>query len=213
MSIATINHATQAISRLASQYADKAKLRALLTGIGGVAQNIETALAAIGITLDVAIVLGQQLEICGYLVGASKTLPNGTVLNDTNYRILTRAKIARNSCKGTVPEMLAAFDLIFSHPDVELQDLGWMAMHAQIGRLLSGDEKSMLALSSGDSMVAGAILPKPAGVSLAVSERDTADFFCFSDVADPGVPLMTGGMGFSDVSTPTGTWASLVVTA
>ena len=213
MSIAAINHSTQALSRLVSQYANKTKLRALLTGIGVTANNIETALTAIGAVLDPTVTQGQQLDICGYLAGVTRRLPNGDALtSDAEFRILVLAKIVRNACKGTVPEMHAMLMFLFGSPDVHILDLGWMAMHAQIGRLLTADEKSVLELTSGDSQVAGAILPKPAGVRLSLSERPAADFFCFSDISDPGVPLITGGMGFSDIASPTGSWASLVST-
>lgn len=212
MSVTSINHASQMISRLASQYATKTKFRAFLSAIAAVPVNLEDVFAAIGEALDPSTAEGEQLEICGYLVGVSKTLPNGATLTDAQFRVLVLAKITRNKCKGTTPEMHEALLFLFGNPDVHVQDLGKMAMHAQVGRILTADEKSVLALTSGDSQVAGAILPRPAGVSLALSEHAATDFFCFSDVSDPGVPLMTGGIGFSDIASPTGTWASLVTT-
>lgn len=209
--IATINHATQMCSRLVSQYADKTKFRAFLTAIAAVPVNLEEAFAAIGLVLDPTVVEGQQLDICGALAGVTRKLPNGDSLpTDAAFRVLVLAKIVRNSCKGTVPEMHLMLRFLFGDPDVHVVDLGGMAMHAQIGRLLTDDETSVLALTSGDSQVQGAILPKPAGVRLSLSERAATDFFCFSDIGDPGVPLITGGMGFSDVSAPTGTWAGIV---
>ena len=214
MDIATINHATQALSRLVSQYADKPKLRALLTGIGGVANNIETALAAIGEALDPTVALGEQLEICGFLVGVSKVLPNGDALTDGQFRVLVLAQIARNHCKGTVPDMRAALRFIFDSSnagvDMQVDDLGGMAMHAQLGRLLTSDERSVLDITSGDSQTPGGILPKPSGVTLTLSERAATDFFCFSDISAPGVPLLTGGIGFSDIGSPTGSWAGAI---
>lgn len=210
--IATISHASQMVSRLASQYADKTKFRAFLASVAAPAENLEEAFADVGLVLDPTTAEGQQLEICGHLVGVTRTLPNGDALSDAQFRVLVLAKITRNHCKGAVPEMHAALRFLFGDPDVHVQDLGSMAMHAQIGRLLTAAEESVLALTSGDSLVPGGILPKPSGVSLSLSERDATDFFCFSDISDPGVPLIVGGMGFSDVATPTGTWASLVTT-
>jgi len=132
------------------------------------------------------------------------------VLADAKYRVLVMVKIARNSCKGTAPELLAALRYIFSNPDIELDDSGGMAMHAQINRSLTSDEKSAVAIASGDSLTPGGILPRPSGVRLVLSERSSVNFFCFSDVSAPGTPLIAGGIGFSDIATPTGTWAGVI---
>jgi hypothetical protein len=212
MSVTAINHASQMISRLASQYATKTKFRSFLAAIAAVPTNLEEVFADVGLALDPTTAEGEQLDICGRLVGVTRTLPNGGTLTDAQFRILVLAKITRNVCKGTVPEMQTLLRFLFGNPDVHVQDLGGMAMHAQVGRLLTDDEESVLALTSGDSQVAGAILPKPAGVKLTLSERAATGFFCFSDVSNPGTVLITGGMGFSDASTPIGSWAGVITT-
>jgi hypothetical protein len=210
MNITTIAHAAQMLSRLVSQYADKTRFRAFLTDIAAVPNNLEAAFAAIGEAIDPTTATGEQLDLCGGLVGASRTLPSGDTLSDAEFRVLVLAKIARNKCKGTVPDMHAALMFLFGNPDVQVVDTGGMAMEAQIGRLLTTDEKSVLSIASGDSLTPGGILPKPSGVRLTMTERAATDFFCFSTITNPGVPLITGGMGFSEVSTPAGTWAGVV---
>ena len=102
MTVPTINHATQMLSRLVSQYTTKTKFRAFLAAVAAVPVNIEEAFADIGLSLDPSTSEGQQLDICGALVGVSRVLPNGDTLTDAQYRVLVLAKIARNACKGTV---------------------------------------------------------------------------------------------------------------
>jgi hypothetical protein len=216
MDIEQINYTTQALGRLAQQYVGKPKLTARLTALATLTQDLDSCIQAIAARMNVNTAVGIWLDICGWLAGVARVLPNGEVLADEPYRTLVIAKVARNHCKGDVPSMLAQLKRLFDKEnvgyDIHVQDLGSMAMHVQIGRILSLDERSILSITSGVSMIPGGILPKPMGVKLSVSERPhfgpgNNEFFCFSGPDDPGTPLLDGGMGFSDPSSPTGMWA------
>lgn len=210
MTIVAINHATQMLSRLVSQYVTKPRFRAFLAAIAAPPNNLETAFTAIGNVLDPTVSEGQQLDICGGLVGVSRTLPNGAALTDDEYRIFVLAKIVRNKCKGTMPEMRAALRFIFDPTndggaggvDVIVQDREHMSIECAIGREPTANEIAALGLNDD-------LLPRPSGVQLD-RRWQAAGCFGFSSSADPGVPILTGALPFETHIPPTtGRWAGV----
>jgi hypothetical protein len=69
---------------------------------------------------DIDVAVGEQLDMIGQWVGASRHLakplpPSGiTVLNDADYRLLLFAIIALNYWDGTVPGMYAIWAIVFA---------------------------------------------------------------------------------------------------
>lgn len=98
------------------------------------------------------------------------------VLPDPEFRVLIRARIARNYAKGSPEDVIAALKFIFSADQVRVEDLGGMRMAFAIGRPLSFFEKVMATNMD--------ILPKPAGVRFSqMSFYNPAAVFGFDDQA------------------------------
>jgi hypothetical protein len=223
---------TQGLGRLVSQYVNSPKLVALLTGVYGIGQDLENLFQRIGHVLNpntsiyATDISGnyvensihashEQLRIIGQMVGVVPVLPNGDRLSDSEFFFLVMARIARNSCTGDVPnireQLLRLFDPNGVGTRIIVDDLGGMAMHVQIMRRLTADERSILQITSGISQIPGGILPKPSGVSLTISESGATDVFNFSDANNLGTPIFPGDAGFIDAANyPTGSFAGVI---
>lgn len=111
------------------------------------------------------------------------------VLPDPEYRVLIRARIARNFSHGHPEDVIAALKYIFAADEVRVEDLGGMRMAFAIGRSLSFFERVMATNLN--------ILPKPAGVRFAqMSSYNPAAVFGFDD--------QVGVLGFGEEGEPGG---------
>jgi hypothetical protein len=217
MDITYFNYVAQGLSRLANQYVGKPKLTARLTALLNGVQDLD--ICAVNMSVYRLLVdsgIGAWLDVCGRIVGIPRKLPNGTTLNDSDYRVLLRARIARNHAHGTIPELVAALTGLLDpqgHGDpIKVFDTGKMSVHVQVGRLVTADEKSILGITSGISKIPFGLLPKPSGVRMQLSDRAATGFFCFStSKTAPMYPAIAGGQGFSNLSSPTGSWAKVVI--
>ena len=115
---------TQGLGRLIGQYVGSTKLKALLAGIYGMAQDLEGLFQRLGRlpNVDDDIYDAQpnaygaqadQLRIIGNLVGVTSVLPDGTVLADVDFRQLVRAKQYRNSAIANNPGLRMTLWWIF----------------------------------------------------------------------------------------------------
>jgi hypothetical protein len=82
-----------------------------------------------------------------------------SILSDPEYRMLIRAKIVRNSSRGTVEDMLAGLRYIFAINDVGVVDSGNMQCRLYVGRKLTATEQALIYQID--------ILPRPMGVTIA----------------------------------------------
>jgi len=98
------------------------------------------------------------------------------LLNDADYRLLIRAKIAKNHSDGTSESIISVLKYLFNAEKVIVDDIGGMAFKVGIGRALSYSERVLIK--------SGLIIPKPAAVQI-------AEFFYFKT----SIPF-----GFSDQS-------------
>lgn len=211
------NYVAQGLGRLANQYVGKTKLTARLTALLNGVQDLDICAVNMGVyRLLVDSGVGGWLDVCGRFVGVARKLPNGASLGDADYRNLLQARIARNHCQGTIPEMVAQLTLLLDptgHGDqIEVFDTGKMSVHAQVGRPVTANEASVFSITSGISKAPFGILPKPSGVKMQISDRAVTGFFCFStSTSAPLTPAVVGGQGFSDFNDPTGSWAKVVI--
>lgn len=179
-------------ARVISQYRNSQKLLATLDALVAHLQDIEDVLTVIPTLDDPAIATGVNLDVTGDLVGQSRLLINGDVVNDTQYRLLIAARIARNTSHGTGPEIIAELETIFG-VEVRFSDLGGMAISISVGRIPTADEIAVLQAD---------ILPRPMGVKL-FTQYHAAGAFGFDDT--PGATTFSEnggasvGTGFAEI--------------
>jgi len=223
--------ATQGLGRLIGQYVNSPKFIALLTGIYDLANDMELMFQKIARfynidddcsanTPNTSGATGAQLLGIGRLVGMTNKVPaadgSSIDLADAQFIRLIRAKIYRNTVKGgTIPQLLYAIQLVMpdlvtvppADPLIIISEVQPMTVLIAIGRAMYSWEEGAFAITGGISMIKGALLPRPDGVLLATYWFDTGSF-CFSSSDDPGVALVTGGLGFNeDPASTTGHWA------
>jgi len=176
------DYIAQARSRIAQQYQQSTRLLAELDALTGPMQELEDATVTIPSLDDIDVAGGVNLDVTGDIVGQSRILVNGDIVTDAQYRLLIRARIARNGSHSTGPDFIASIGIIFPGAPVRLFDFEGMAIGFLIGVSLTADDISVL---SGD------ILPRPMGVR--INPRGFYDpnaYFGFAD--DPNAK------GFSD---------------
>ena len=113
---------------------------------------------------DLDTATGAQLDIIGNLIGCSRQLdfqPRAnisSVLDDTYYRILLRARIVWNQWKGTLSELYTAWQVIFPNGNLLILDNQDMS----IDIVVSGD----FSVMERELINNGLIVPKAEGVRI-----------------------------------------------
>lgn len=147
-----------------------------LFGYFGFAVNLESG--PFGSVSDPT--LGDKFRAIGQPITGNREL------SDEEYRIWIRARIAKNRTSSTPEDIISQLQLIFGTTQILFID-GNTEYNVSIGRLLTGDEKSILLNFD--------IIPKTAGVRANyVTQYDDSNFFSFS-----GIP---GSNGFGSLSSP-----------
>jgi hypothetical protein len=230
------NPLTQGLGRLCAQYTKSPSLQTLISGVGGMANDLELLFQRVqrylnpaddvsytpdgGITYPVNTngAQGAQLQTIGRIVGVNNTVPAAglatqpQVLTDAQYLKLVNAKIFRNFVRGgTCPQLLKSIQMIM--PDltsaslVKISDIGHMTTLVAVGRAVNDWEAGIFAIPGGQNNLKGAILPRPTGVAF-LTYWQNAGCFGFSSSSNPGVALFTGALGFnSSHLSATGHWA------
>ncbi len=98
---------------------------------------------------------------------------DSVLLDDANYRVMLKLKIALNNGHGTAEEIIAACKAIFGTARVILKDMGNATVFVFVGRILTVND----VLFSD----AKAFIPKAAGVTVLMSEYDPTRVFGFSN--------------------------------
>ncbi|MGD8188581.1 DUF2612 domain-containing protein [Brevibacillus ginsengisoli] len=158
---------TPYLNLITSQHSDKPKYMAWLTAVLEKGDAAVTVVNNIPSAFDVENAVGVQLDTQGELIGRSRYLPfqlaDGTspVLDDSNYRVALKAKIAQNQWNGTIPQIYDLWSNLFPNALLKIRDNQDMSMQATI--------RGELGLQSVQLVTVGYILPKPAGVRLNIS--------------------------------------------
>ncbi|USG65152.1 DUF2612 domain-containing protein [Brevibacillus ruminantium] len=167
----------QYLDLITSQHCNKDKFMSWLTVVLERGDAAVTVVSRIPEAFDVNKAVGVQLDTVGDLVGRSRYLPfqladgSSPVLDDDNYRIALKAKIAQNQWDGTIPQIYKLWDDLFPSARLRLFDNQDMTMKAKI----RGD----LGLHSVLLVTLGYIIPKPSGVRINIaweSEIDRMDY-------------------------------------
>ena len=103
-------------------------------------------------------------------------------LNDDLYRLLIKAKIAKNVTRATPEDVMRFANFIFSANGSTIQDEGGAAFLLMVGRQLSATERSLLTYVDKTSEYNSYLLPKPVGVRVSFGNFDYNNFFAFSEV-------------------------------
>lgn len=113
--------------------------------------------------------------------GEAPTTGNIT-LNDDLYRILIKAKIAKNVTRATPEDVMSFANFIFSTSGSTIVDEGEAKFRLLIGRVLTRQEVGLLRYINKTAGYESKLLPKPIGVGMEYGSFDYESFFAFQGV-------------------------------
>jgi hypothetical protein len=105
-------------------------------------------------------------------------------LNDTLYRILIKAKIAKNTTNATPEELIGFANFMFSTTGSDILDEGGAKFRILIGRPLTREEVGLLRYVNHEASYSSKLFPKPVGVRMDFSSFDYDAFFGFQGVVN-----------------------------
>jgi hypothetical protein len=189
--IATIvNHTSQAISRLITQYGNQPNLQGLVGALISPVQAIEDALNQLNMFRLIDQATGVQLDGLGKIVGIARF-----GLSDNDYRFWIKAAVLINISDGEPETVLAIYNLLTETTSGMIFEY----YPASVG--LSSDG---LISAGNEDLVAGLVLSAlPAGVRLdSLGYYDSSNPFSFDGTVSPQ------GAGFGSIydSTLGGIW-------
>jgi Protein of unknown function (DUF2612) len=144
------------------QYVNSPKFNALLYVLLKKFDDVTRCLVSLDYYLYIDNAVGAQLDQLGDIVGAGRTVgfqPSGgvsPVLDDTTYRLLIKAQIAKNQWDGTIGSLQTIWQRLFPGGTIVIADQQNMtAVIILIGTFTSIEQ---------DLIVNGYIVPRPEGV-------------------------------------------------
>ncbi len=140
-----------------SQYRNSTNLKGTISDLIAPFQALEDCLVTIPALDDVETATGVNLDVTGELVGQSRTLADGTIYDDADYRILIGARILRNRSIGSSPEFLDFLVFVFGTTPFRFYDLGGMAVGIEIGGGVSPSDTEIALLDHGPTTRAMAV--------------------------------------------------------
>jgi hypothetical protein len=158
------------LNLITSQHRTKPKFNDWLTSTLTTVYDGLSAANSINAAFDIDNAVGSQLDVIGQIVGRSRSLPfqpkdgSTPTLNDKNYRIALKAKIAQNQWDGTIPSIYSIWYTLFSDLTMSIVDNQNMTMSVMI------DSNDQMDTVITEMIAAGYIVPKPAGVGLKIIE-------------------------------------------
>ncbi len=147
---------------LSPEHRNQPKLTAWLTAALSPLNDTQTCLAGVAPAYDLDTAVGAQLDALGIVLGVSRVLnfqptSGSSTLDDTNYRLVLRAKILANQWDGTREQYEKMVDEIMAGCHVVLADNEDMTMDvAFIDKTAGG--------LTGELLEHGYLLPAPSGV-------------------------------------------------
>lgn len=173
-----LDHGAQATGRLAVQYQHSPRMLALIAAHAADAQRIENCLVSIppldDPTLAPYSTPDSNLDVTGKLVGIDRVLSDGTVPNDTTFRVYIAMQIARNVSIGSDPQFIAALEKIFgSTPGTfRYYSLGRMTIFIEVASGTKPSSDDIALLDNGP-------VPRAMGVGVNRTWYDGTDYFGF----------------------------------
>lgn len=145
-----------------SQYKNSPKLLQWAAKAWQPIDDLTNCLSFINGNYDLSAAIGYQLDVCGQLIGQSRTVgfqPSGGVspiLDDNTYRLLLLARIAQNTWDGKIGSMYGIWKTLFPSGTLVINDNQNMTATIIIG----GTFNSIIL----DLIENGYIIPRPEGV-------------------------------------------------
>lgn len=103
-------------------------------------------------------------------------------LNDDLYRLLIRAKIAKNSTRATPEDIMELANFVFDTGGSTIIDEGEAKYRLMIGRSLTRQEVGLLRYINYTASYGSKLLPKPIGVGVEYGSFDYDAMFAFQGV-------------------------------
>jgi len=149
---------------LSSQYRALPKFTEWLTAPLQMLQDAQDLVNDMPDYFDIDLAIGDQLDILGEIIGVKREVtfePTGgasPILDDDDYRIVLKAKIAKNQWRGTIPELYTMWNNLFPLQPIIIQDNQDMTMDV----ITFGFTTTMQQ----DLVNNGYIIPKPETVGI-----------------------------------------------
>ncbi|NOU95580.1 DUF2612 domain-containing protein [Paenibacillus sp. LMG 31456] len=177
---------------ITSQHKVQPKFKAWLSSALSIVNDNFAMTVGIPSSFDIDTAVGNQLDVLGIIVGRNRTLnfqPAGgssPVLDDENYRLALKAKIAQNQWDGTIPQVYEIWNSLFPDVNLIVIDNQDMTMSALVDGQLDPIATELVA--------ARYIIPKPAGVEVTII--DVSNVF-----STPYLGMVVSGIEFITVTT------------
>lgn len=113
--------------------------------------------------------------------GESPTTGNIT-LSDNLYRILIKAKIAKNVTRATPEDVMNFANFVFNTSGSTVVDEGGAKFRLLVGRVLTRQEVGLLRYINREAGYESTLLPKPIGVGMDYGSFDYDSFFAFQGI-------------------------------
>lgn len=140
------------MSRVYAQYRDKPKAVAWYNIVPTLASQIETAFNGVRYSYDIDTNEGQALDVIGNIVDISRV-----DANDEVFRLLLRAKIAKNNSDATLDSIVTAVQFVTGIQDVSVNDREDMTFTVEFADPLTEQQRNIF--NNYD------LLPRPQGVN------------------------------------------------
>ncbi|MBX4259725.1 DUF2612 domain-containing protein (plasmid) [Clostridium estertheticum] len=187
------------IDSITSEHIDKPNFIAWLSSSLSIVDGVYNLLADMDSNFDIDNAIGVQLDMLGTIIGRSRILNfqplNGydPVLNDADYKLVLRAKIAMNNWDGTIPQIYEIWDNIFDDIKLQLADNQDMSFTAYILGYVNQARQSLIQ--------AGYIVPKPEGVAITYVGKSPVHFGVYSGMIVSTAAFVTINMRYTSIET------------
>jgi hypothetical protein len=158
-----IDHKAVAQGRVYVQYKDKPKFVQWMGVFGEMANQFEPVFEGISGSYDIDSATSYELDVLGNIVGVNRSfegvlgLPSQELNNDA-FRMLIRAKIAKNNSDATLDGIITALQFVVETDEIRINDPEDMSIEIVFGSLTSLETQVLAAFD---------IIPKPQGVNVA----------------------------------------------
>lgn len=215
------------IASITSEHIDKPNFIAWLSSSLNIVDGVYNLISNMDNDFDIDNAIGIQLDMLGTIIGRNRTLNfqplNGSdpILDDTDYKLVLRAKIAMNNWQGTIPQMYEIWDNIFDDIHLQIEDNQNMSFIAYIIGYVDQARQNLIQHQY--------IVPKPEGVSVTYvgktpvaftpyagmivssgevesinmshSPIENIDFGVYSAITIKGISTITTNMSHSNIET------------
>lgn len=156
---------TPYLNLVTSQHQNKPNFISFLSSALNKIDDGISASNSISSSFDINSALGSQLDTLGQVIGQLRNIGvpltgTSSILDDDHYRLVLRAKIARNNWNGTIGQIYNIWNNAFPGSALQIIDNQDMTMQAVVTNLTDN--------LSTELVTAGLIIPKPLGVTLII---------------------------------------------